>query len=128
MAFKVKPFLLVCPKYQLHLLKTFSAPTSLCSLQIWKLWQTIWDKNYSCILVDILFQMFWIFFWKPSLIWNPISFSFKVCFEWSINLWVCQLMIYKTSLNSKCNKTMRKEFNFKTWNYDVLFQMFWNKT
>jgi hypothetical protein len=36
-------------------------------------------------------------------------------------------MIYKIFLNFKCNKVVRKEFNLKTWNYDILFQMFCQK-
>jgi hypothetical protein len=40
---------------------------------------------------------------ETSLVWNPISFSLYVHFEWFKKLWVCQLVIYKTSLKSKCN-------------------------
>ncbi len=57
MTFKVKPFLLICPKCQLHLLKTLGAPNSLCSLQIWKLWQTIWDKNNNWSWIKFWVQM-----------------------------------------------------------------------
>jgi hypothetical protein len=77
--------------------------TKECNLKIW-----------NC---NILFQMFWKKIFKPFLISNPISFSFLVHFDWSKNLKVCQVGIYKTSLNSKCNKTMMKEFNFKIQNY-----------
>jgi hypothetical protein len=54
--------------------------------------------------------MFWKKNCKPFLVSKPISFSFLVHFEWSKNLKVCQLKIYKTFLKSKCNKTMKKEF------------------
>jgi hypothetical protein len=36
-------------------------------------------------------------------------------------------MIYSTSLNLKCNKTMKNKFNLKIQNYDILFKMFWEK-
>jgi hypothetical protein len=36
-------------------------------------------------------------------------------------------MIYKIFLIFKCNKAMKKYFNLKFQNYDILFQMFWKK-
>ncbi len=73
-----------------------------CNLKIWK--------------YDILFQMFWRKMFEPFLVSNFIFFSFFIHFEWSKNLKVCQLRIYKTRLNSKCNKTMMKKYNLKIWN------------
>jgi hypothetical protein len=54
-------------------------------------------------------------------------FSFKIYLKRLKKLWVHQLVIYKTFLNSKCKKEMRKKFNLKIKNYDILFEMFWKK-
>jgi hypothetical protein len=65
---------------------------------------------------------------KTSLIWNPIFFSLSIRFELFKKQWVHQVMIYNTFLNSKCSKAMRKQFNLKIQNCDILFEMFWKKT
>jgi len=77
-------------------------------------------SNLNIQNCDILFQMFWKKNFKPSLVLNPMSFKFLIHFEWSKNLWVCQLGIYKTFLYSNYNKTMTKEFNLQIQNCDIL--------
>jgi hypothetical protein len=64
--------------------------------------------------------MFWRKNLRPSLVSNPIFFSFLVSLNWFKNLWVYQLDIYKTFFKSKCNKTMTKELNFKIQNYNLI--------
>jgi len=69
--------------------------------------------------------MFWKKNCKPFLVSKPISFSFLVHFEWSKNLKVCQLKIYKTFLKSKCNKTMKKEFISKFEIFLLVYHQTW---
>ncbi len=44
---------------------------------------------------DIFIPNVWRKNFRPSLVSNPISFSFLVNFEWYKNLWECQLEIQK---------------------------------
>lgn len=62
--------------------------------------QTIWKKNIKALILS-----------------NFISFSFRILFEWSKQLSVHQLELYKTSLKS-IDKiiTMLKDFKFQITN------------
>jgi peptidoglycan biosynthesis protein MviN/MurJ (putative lipid II flippase) len=49
---------------------------------------------------------------RPPLFFDPIPSPFLVCFEWSKNLWVCKLELYKTFWILKAMK-MSKDFSSK---------------
>jgi hypothetical protein len=51
---------------------------------------------------------------------KPHIFFIVSLFRVIKKLWVHQLVIYNIFLNFKCSKTMRKKFNLKIQNYDIM--------